>query len=275
MAEVKEVRQLVGDDHGGAGPRDPGHLAKRHLGVVEMVEPAVAQHGVELPVTEGHVLSFAENEPEIAAGVTALAGGELVRGDVEADDRPVLGEPARVDAVAYGDVEQAEAGRPRQVSQDRVARPPLAAVEDPEYTLPEPDFRPELAVVKVGRDLVVVGRGVADDEHAVANGEARAAPFRVAVEAGVRPVQGAVAARAAERSGVGRPGARRFAGHRRHRFGPHVAIRQAVMRDTPSRLAHSDSRILRLISNEIYTFLRTAKRGHGGRSRRLRARNAG
>jgi hypothetical protein len=33
-----------------------------------MVEPAVAQYRVELPVAEGHVLGFAQNEPEIAAG---------------------------------------------------------------------------------------------------------------------------------------------------------------------------------------------------------------
>ena len=203
MADVEEVGQLVGDDHWRAGLRDPGHLAKRRLGVVEVVETAVAKHGVELPVTEGHVLGFAENEPEIAAGVAALAGGELACGDVDADDRPVLRKPACVDAVAYGDVEQTKAGGLRQVSQDHVARPPFASVQCPEYTLPEPDFRPELAVVKVGRDLVVVGQGVADDEHAVANGEACAAPLGAAVEAGVRPAERAVAARAAKRPWIG------------------------------------------------------------------------
>jgi hypothetical protein len=62
MAEVKEVRRLVGDDHRGAGLRDPGHLAKRRLGVGEMVEPAVAQYRVELPVAERQVLGFGQNE---------------------------------------------------------------------------------------------------------------------------------------------------------------------------------------------------------------------
>ena len=97
------------------------------------------------------------------------------------------------------------------MSKDHVARPPLAAVHDPEQTLQEPDFRPELAIVKVSRDPVVVGRGVAHDQHAVGYGEARAL-FGVAVEAGVRPVQGPMAARAAERPGVACPGARRVAG---------------------------------------------------------------
>ena len=202
MAEVEEVRHFVGDDHGGAGLGDPRHLAQRRLGVVEMVEPAVAQHGVERPVAKGHVLGLAENELEVAAGVLALAGGELGRGHVDADDRPVLGKPARVDAVAYGDVEQANAGRLRQMSQNHVARPPLAAVDGPEDTLPEPDFRPELAVVKIGCGLVVVGRGVANDEHAVANREARAAPLGGAVEAGVGLVKGAVTAGAAKRPGA-------------------------------------------------------------------------
>jgi hypothetical protein len=103
---------------------------------------------------------------------------------------------------AYGDVEQAEAGGLRQAPQNHVARPSLAAVQDPECTLPEPDRRPELAVVKVGRDLVVAGRGGANDEHAVANGEVCAAPL--AVEAAIRPAEGAAAAGAAERSGIAR-----------------------------------------------------------------------
>ncbi len=93
-----------------------------------MVETAVAQDGVELPVAEGQVLGFAQNEPEIAAGVSALAGGELGRGDVDADDRPVLGQPARVDAVADGDVEQAEArpfGRRLRTTSRARFSPPL------------------------------------------------------------------------------------------------------------------------------------------------------
>src|ERR1700728_4510531 len=94
------------------------------------------------------------------------------------------------------------------------AGPAPPSFREPEQALPEPDFRPELAVVKVGRDLVVVGRGVSDDQHAVANGEAGAAAF--AVEAGFRPAHWAPAVRAAERSGVARPGARRFAGDRGH-----------------------------------------------------------
>ena len=207
-------------EHGGAGLRDPGHFAQGLRGIVEVVETADAKDGVELPVTEGHVLGFAENEPKVAAGVAALAGGELACGDVDADDRPVLRKPACVDAVAYGDVEQTKAGGLRQVSQDHVARPPFASVQCPEYTLPEPDFRPELAVVKVGRDLVVVGQGAADDEHAVANGEACAAPLGAAVEAGVRPAERAVAARAAKRSRIGPPCAQRFASVRRHRLSP-------------------------------------------------------
>jgi len=187
MAEVEEVGRLVGDDHGGAGLGHPGHLAQRRFGVGEMVEPAVAQDRVELPVAEGQVLGFAQNEPEIAAGVAALAGRELGRGHVDADDRPVLGEPARIDAVADGDIEQAQARGLRQAAEDHIARPPLAAIRDPEKPLPEPDFRPELAVVKVGRDLVVVRRVIADHEHAVANGQARAAASGAAVEAGFRP----------------------------------------------------------------------------------------
>ena len=59
MAEGEEVRHFVSDHHRGAGFRHPGDLTKRGLGVVEMVEPAVAQDGVELPVTERQVLSFA------------------------------------------------------------------------------------------------------------------------------------------------------------------------------------------------------------------------
>ena len=85
MAEVEEVGRLVGDDHGGAGLRHPGHLAKRRLGVSEMVEPAVAQDRVEFPVAEGQVLGFAQNEPEIATGVSALAGGELGRRHVDSE----------------------------------------------------------------------------------------------------------------------------------------------------------------------------------------------
>ena len=53
------------------------------------------------------MLGFGQNEPKIAAGVAALAGGELGRGHVNADDRPILGKPTRIDAIADGDVEQA------------------------------------------------------------------------------------------------------------------------------------------------------------------------
>jgi hypothetical protein len=107
MAEVEEVWRLIGDDHGGAGFPHPGHFAQRRLGVSEMIEPAVAQDRVELSVAEGQALGFGKNEPEITAGVPALAGGELGRGHIDPDDRPVLGEPARIDAIADGDVEQA------------------------------------------------------------------------------------------------------------------------------------------------------------------------
>lgn len=206
MADVEKVGRLIGDDHRSAGLRDSGHFAECRLRVVELVETADAQHSVELPVTERQVLGLAQDEPEVAAKVKALTGDKLGHRDVEANDRPVLGEPTRVDSVAYTDVEQANAGGLRQMLQDNVARPPLAAVGEPEQTLPEPDFRPELAIVEVGRDLVVVGRGIVDDEHAVANGEARATPFGIALEAGFLPVQGAVAARTAERSWVSRPG---------------------------------------------------------------------
>jgi hypothetical protein len=40
MAEGEEVRHFVSDHHRGAGFRHPGHLTKRGLGVVEMVEAA-------------------------------------------------------------------------------------------------------------------------------------------------------------------------------------------------------------------------------------------
>jgi hypothetical protein len=59
MAEGEEVKHFVSDHNRGAGFRHPGHLTKRGLGVVEMVEAAVAQDGVELPVTARQVLGFA------------------------------------------------------------------------------------------------------------------------------------------------------------------------------------------------------------------------
>src|SRR5579863_3294397 len=215
VADVEEVGRLVGDHNRRAGLRNPGHFAKRFLGVVEVVEAAVAQNGVELPVAKWHVLGFAQDELKIAPGVAPLAGRQLGGGKVDSHDRPVSGQPARVDPVADGDVKQANAGGCRQPPQDDVARPPLASVEAPEQGLPGPDLPPLPVVVEIGRDLVVAGRGVAGDQHAIPNREARAARPGAAGEAGVRPGEGSVAARAADRSGV-RPGSRRFARDRRH-----------------------------------------------------------
>ena len=107
MAELEEVGRLVGDDHGSARLSDPRHLAKRGLGRVEMIEAAIAQHGVEL---RGRGTACPRPRREPAGGRGPRCGAGRPRAgwrNVDADDRPVLGKPARVDAVANGDVEQA------------------------------------------------------------------------------------------------------------------------------------------------------------------------
>ena len=110
MAEVEEVRGLISDHHRGAGFRDPGHLAQRRLGVVEWLNPPLLSTASNSRSRNGRSLSFAQNESQIAAAVAALAGGELGRGRRRRRDRPILAQPTRIDAVAYGNAEREEAG---------------------------------------------------------------------------------------------------------------------------------------------------------------------
>jgi hypothetical protein len=187
VAKVEEVGPLVGDDDEGAWLCDlNSHFVQRLLRVVEVVKAAIAQYGVEAIVLERQVFGRTQNESEVAAGVAALAISELTRGDVDADDRPVLGEPACVDAVAYGDVEQPNVGGLRQAPQDDLARPLLAPVEKPEQSLPDSDLPPPSIVVEVGSDLIVIDRCLINDEDAVAKRETRAASIFFAVKAEVR-----------------------------------------------------------------------------------------
>ena len=48
------------------GSNHAGHLAERTLGVVEVVEAADAQHGVEPAVAERQVLGLAEDQRQVA-----------------------------------------------------------------------------------------------------------------------------------------------------------------------------------------------------------------
>ena len=91
---------------GAPGARPGPFRARRSFGVVEVVEGADAQDGVELAALERKILGFALGQPDRAAGRAATAGVELGAGDVDADDLPVAGQPVEIDSVADSDVEQ-------------------------------------------------------------------------------------------------------------------------------------------------------------------------
>ena len=125
---VGQVGHFVGDDDGGAGPSHPDHLPQGSLGIVEVVERADAQDGVESAALERKLLGFALRQPDVAAGRAAAAGFELRSRDVHPHDPPVGRQPVEIDAVADRHVQQVQSRRVGQVLQHLVAgrrSPPL------------------------------------------------------------------------------------------------------------------------------------------------------
>ena len=171
---VGQVGHLVGDDDGSAGRATRTISRKRSLGIVEVVEGADAEDGVELLARERQLLGLALGQPDRSAGRPAAAGLELRARDVHAHDAPVGRQPVEIDAVADRHVEQVQARPAREVPEHLVAGTALAAVAEPREPLPEPELGPERAVVELLGDLVVVGRLVLDDQDVVVDRQSQA-----------------------------------------------------------------------------------------------------
>ena len=112
---IGQVGHLVGDDDRRAGAGHADHLPQGPFGIVEVVECADAQHGVELAVVKRQRLGLALDQPDRGAGRRFAARLELGPGDVDAHDPPVGRQPGEIDAVAHGHVEQIQARLLRQM----------------------------------------------------------------------------------------------------------------------------------------------------------------
>ena len=74
---IGQVGQFVGDDDGRTWASDPDHLTQGAFGIVEIVEGADAQDGIERATLERQLFGLALCQPDRPAGGAATAGVEL------------------------------------------------------------------------------------------------------------------------------------------------------------------------------------------------------
>jgi hypothetical protein len=162
-----QVGHLVGDDNRRARSGHTGHLAKCAFGIIEVIESADAQHGVELSVAKRQRFGLALDQSAGSLACANPAGLELRPGDVDAHDAPVVRHPGKIDAVSHSHVEQPQSRFLRQVPEYPVACSPLSAVAEPGEFLPEPKLRPELAIIELLGHAVVLFALLLDHEDFV------------------------------------------------------------------------------------------------------------